>query len=100
MSRWIDIDDDRNCYIGSDGEYERWNIDPDVLDGAKTTIEERKNGEWIYGEDEYGIDGYHCDKCGFFVPWDYAHKFINYIEDYNFCPHCGADMRGERNDND
>ena len=53
-----------------------------------------KRGKWIYGEDEYGIDGYHCDKCGFFVPWDYAHKFINYIADYNFCPSCGADMRG------
>ena len=50
-------------------------------------------GKWIYGEDEYGVDGYHCDKCGFFVPWDYVHKFINYIEDYNFCPNCGADMR-------
>lgn len=56
---------------------------------------EWKKGNWVYGEDEYGIDGYHCDKCGFFVPWDYAHKFISYIEDYNFCPSCGADMRGE-----
>lgn len=27
----IDLDDERNCYIGSDGEYERWNIDPDVI---------------------------------------------------------------------
>ena len=62
------------------------------------TIEERKTGRWIYGEDEYGIDGYHCDKCGFFVPWDYTHKFINYIEDYNFCPSCGADMRGEQDE--
>lgn len=55
----------------------------------------RKRGKWIYGEDEYGIDGYHCNQCGFFVPWDYAHKFINYIEDYHFCPNCGADMKGE-----
>lgn len=55
---------------------------------------QQRRGKWIYGEDEYGIDGYHCDKCGFFVPWDYAHKFINYIADYNFCPSCGADMRG------
>ena len=54
---------------------------------------ERMRGKWIYGEDEYGIDGYHCDKCGFFVLWDYAHNFINYIEDYNFCPNCGAEMR-------
>lgn len=58
------------------------------------TIEPRR-GKWIYGEDEYGIDGYHCNQCGFFVPWDYAHMFINYIEDYKFCPNCGADMRGE-----
>ena len=57
---------------------------------------ERKKGKWIYGEDEYGIDGYHCDKCGFFVPWDYAHTFINYIEDYNFCPYCGAEMDEEK----
>lgn len=59
---------------------------------------ERKKGNWVYGEDEYGIDGYHCDKCGFFVPWDYTHKFISYIEDYNFCPSCGADMRGSNNE--
>ena len=72
------------------------------LEDGKKAIEalpsaqpERKKGKWIYGEDEYGIDGYHCDKCGFFVPWDYAHKFINYIEDYNFCPNCGAKMDEE-----
>ena len=58
---------------------------------------ERKTGRWIYGEDEYGIDGYHCDKCGFFVPWDYTHTFINYIEDYKYCPNCGTDMKGGKN---
>lgn len=64
----------------------------------KSIQPERKKGKWIYGEDKYGIDGYHCDKCGFFVPWNYAHTFINYIDDYNFCPNCGADMRGEQDD--
>ena len=68
------------------------------LRGLPSIQSEQKRGRWIYGEDEYGIDGYHCDKCGFFVPWDYTHKFINYIEDYNFCPSCGADMRGEQDD--
>ena len=68
----------------------------DMLEKLPSAQPERKKGKWIYGEDEYGIDGYHCDKCGFFVPWDYTHKFINYIEDYNFCPNCGADMRGEQ----
>lgn len=36
--RLINIDDDRNCYIGFDGEYEKWNIDPDVLAEATTKV--------------------------------------------------------------
>lgn len=44
------------------------------------------------------VDGYRCDQCGFFVPWDYLHKSIDYIKDYNFCPKCGADMRGEQDE--
>ncbi len=36
MSRWIDIDDDRNCYIDTHGEYEQWNIDQEVLEDAKS----------------------------------------------------------------
>ena len=60
---------------------------------ATLPIEGRKRGRWIYGENKYGIDGYCCNICEFFVPWDYIHKFINYIDDYKFCPHCGAEMR-------
>ena len=56
-----------------------------------------RRGKWIYGEHESAMcDGYRCDKCGFFVPWDYQHKFIDFIKDYNYCPSCGADMRGEQ----
>ena len=55
---------------------------------------EPKRGEWIYGEHDVAMcDGYRCDRCGFFVPWDYEHKSIDFINDYHFCPHCGADMR-------
>jgi len=53
-----------------------------------------QKGKWIYGEHDVAMcDGYRCDKCGFFVPWDYQHKFIDFIKDYNYCPSCGADMR-------
>ena len=53
-----------------------------------------QKGKWIYGEHESAMcDGYRCDKCGFFVPWDYQHEFIDFIKDYNYCPSCGADMR-------
>ena len=53
-----------------------------------------KRGKWIYCEDstEDCVDGYRCDQCGFFAPWDYKHKGIDYIQDYNFCPKCGAKM--------
>ena len=53
-----------------------------------------KRGRWIYCEDSMAdcVDGYRCDQCGFFVPWDYKHKGIDFIQDYNFCPHCGAKM--------
>ena len=72
----------------------------DVMEGALLDLPsaqpQRMRGKWTYGEDEYGIDGYHCDKCGFFVPWDYTHKFIDFIKDYHFCPNCGADMRSEQ----
>lgn len=60
-------------------------------------VADRPQGEWIYGEHDVAMcDGYRCDRCGFFVPWDYEHKFIDFISDYNFCPYCGADMRGEQ----
>lgn len=44
MSRLIDIDDPRNCYIGMDGEYETYNIDPNVIAEASPAQPERK---WI-----------------------------------------------------
>lgn len=60
-------------------------------------LADRPSGKWEYCENEIAnhVDGYKCSNCGFFVPWDYEHKFINFIEDYNFCPSCRADMRGE-----
>ena len=39
MSRYLDIDDDRNFYIGSHGEYEIYNIHPDVLAEAITELD-------------------------------------------------------------
>lgn len=55
---------------------------------------DRPQGEWIYCEDEYGIDGYRCSNCGRHIPWDYQHKFINFIDDYHTCPFCDARMKG------
>lgn len=60
---------------------------------------ERKKGKWIFHETEndryddmicpfckttYTVDAYRIDDIGFTA------------EDFNYCPSCGADMRGER----
>ena len=49
---------------------------------------ERKKGKWIYDTERVMRDGwinrqFHCSVCG-----------DQEITLYNFCPHCGADMRG------
>ena len=61
---------------------------------TKAINEERPTGEWIYGEDDCGQDGWFCSECGFFVPWYYQYyeKDINFIRDYKACPHCLAEM--------
>jgi len=61
---------------------------------------ERKKGEWI--PYEFGDESWHqCTACGV------ADKYIDYVKGYdgktgklvsvrNYCPYCGADMRGEQ----
>lgn len=71
----------------------RWNR---VIRETLNDMPEQKTGTWIYCEDMCGVDGYRCDKCGFHVPWDYTHKFIDFINDYHFCPNCGARMENEK----
>ena len=54
------------------------------------TIEERKTGKWIRKKsviDCATFVGEECSECGYFKSMGHA----------NFCPNCGADMRGEQN---
>jgi len=52
------------------------------------TIEERKTGKWIRGDGEKLTGSQRCSICH-----KACYKGIDY---FNFCPYCGADMRGER----
>ncbi len=42
---------------------------------------ERPHGEWLFVDNDWGT--FQCDQCK-------KHSSIN----YNYCPNCGADMRG------
>jgi len=76
--------------------------------GYMKAVEDRPKGEWIEVEwypiavpskwcenDEKPIyaSKLQCSKCGF------TRNFLDgHTAQYNFCPQCGADMRGERAD--
>lgn len=68
-------------------EYEAWTQKP-----------KRQKGLWVVETEAdiksgtNAISGYKCNICGYFVPWDFTHKSPFFIEEYNFCPHCGARM--------
>ena len=55
------------------------------IEHAPTITPERKTGKWIF----LG-DGYKCNKCRSVYSWWADSQTSNY------CPNCGADMRGEQ----
>ena len=46
---------------------------------------ERKKGEWILKPNIYGVA--YCSECDYEL----------HTDNTNYCPNCGADMRGEQN---
>lgn len=63
----------------------------DTIDAMPTIEPERKKGKWM--PENRTIDAFWvCSSCGF--PSE-AHA-ANIL--YNFCPNCGADMRGDSNE--
>ena len=53
---------------------------------------ERKKGKWLHKPNEYDDDTYECSRCG--EPWTLIEGTPK-ENNMNYCPNCGADMRGE-----
>ena len=62
-------------------------VDRQDIENAPT-IEERKKGKWI----PFDYPWYRCSECGA------VRENKSFLE--NYCPNCGADMRGEGNETD
>lgn len=60
--------------------------------GSQPTIEERKHGHWVTGENEDDGDFIiKCSICGKRAPTDGDYRY--YLS--NYCPHCSAKMDEE-----
>ena len=96
MKLIIDIDEnvftrlfDNGVDISSD--------DRKVIDSAirKGNPYEDKTGHWIENTNIFGEGTYECSNCG--NPWSLM-EGTPADNDMNYCPYCGADMRGKEND--
>lgn len=62
----------------------------EIIDGEIVLTEKKKTGHWNYAR--FGNQTLvKCSEC--------EEEFLgNDVSDYNFCPNCGADMRGKENE--
>ena len=96
--RLIDADDIPYVDLNGDmpaSDIRVWVAFKDRIDSMPTigisAIEERKKGSWIPQEDENGDPyGDKCSECGA--------RYVMPEGKTNYCPVCGADMRGEQDE--
>lgn len=79
--------------------------DIEAFNMAIKALSEPKTGEWIEAEvipEVYDIEGVktwgskmQCDQCGFIFTAVEGH-----IRQYNYCPNCGAKMKGADDEHD
>ena len=64
----------------------------------------RPKGEWVYEKINSYTDRTYCSECGSHAPFEfvtddhYGRHAHGEIRKTNFCPNCGADMRGADDD--
>lgn len=61
-----------------------------IINMQPTIEPDRKKGKWIYVNGHTAINCSACYHCG----WSLS--FEDTVKRFNFCPSCGADMRGEQ----
>ena len=73
-------------------EVARWS----VKELPSAEVEPVKHGRWEWrNEKTLWQTGYYCSECQAFFGKDY-----DMVKYFNYCPNCGAYMRGEKNERD
>lgn len=95
MSKYIDADKLKEHYAwwGEDSEEKRI-IDEIVDVQPSADVVEVKHGEWINKRTMVHDGEFYCSACDFVLD-----TFMQAVF-YNFCPNCGADMRGRKETDD
>lgn len=91
MGRLIDAEALKEAIKKELPEMSNWgeHFIPLLIDNAPT-VEERPHGKWLSTK----YYNWACSKCGK-NPTIGMGYVQNHTELFNFCPNCGADMRGE-----
>lgn len=66
----------------------------EAIQTLSSVMPERKPGKWLPDNNNYYVERFICSKCG----GNYKVDTCMGRPDWNFCPNCGADMRGEQDD--
>ena len=64
MAMYVDLYDSRNYYIGEDGEYQKWNIDPKVIEEAADVVEVVRCKDCVYSQGHFTNTPVKCG-CGY-----------------------------------
>ena len=76
----------------AEGRSDQWFKDVATIASLPSAQPERKRGKWIDEAYEPFIISGRCSVCG----WE-AHLYEDDIVGMNYCPNCGAKMKGEGN---
>ena len=64
-----------------------------IEDIPSADVQPVRHGRWIALDDDYPED-YECDRCGYISEATFGPGGIS-GNMHNYCPNCGADMRGD-----
>lgn len=58
-------------------------------------VVEVRHGMWVEGAEHFtnGLYEAECSECGNYIRWNEGNS-----GEWYYCPNCGADMRGDKND--